>query len=207
MSRRTGQKGHIEKSGRWYVVRFWKDISAAIDKMCASGLSLRTVNKYVEHVKQVVASLVKPKGEPIHTRTWNSEVMDLPIVEHSDQKRPSLKAEAISKLIKQSSGQEQALCVLLTATGMRVSEALALETKHFINEGRQSLLNNKLKRTHRAPLSTSKPMRRSVKSTCTPTSQSTCESTWPRGLGCCFTQQTGHPISTIIWKPAGSLQN
>src|SRR5258708_27822706 len=26
LSRRTGQDGHIEKSGRWFVVRFWKDI-------------------------------------------------------------------------------------------------------------------------------------------------------------------------------------
>src|SRR5216683_2340090 len=27
LSRRTGQDGHIEKSGRWYVVRFWRDIA------------------------------------------------------------------------------------------------------------------------------------------------------------------------------------
>ena len=27
MSRRRGQDGHIEKSGRWYVVRFWIDVS------------------------------------------------------------------------------------------------------------------------------------------------------------------------------------
>src|SRR5580692_750439 len=26
LSRRTGQNGHIEKSGKWFVVRFWKDI-------------------------------------------------------------------------------------------------------------------------------------------------------------------------------------
>src|SRR6266852_3197583 len=26
LSRRTGQKGHIEASGRWFVVRFWKDV-------------------------------------------------------------------------------------------------------------------------------------------------------------------------------------
>src|ERR1700741_5609707 len=26
LSRRTGQDGHIEKAGRWFVVRFWKDI-------------------------------------------------------------------------------------------------------------------------------------------------------------------------------------
>src|SRR4030088_1544469 len=26
LSRRTGQDGHIEKSGSWFVVKFWKDI-------------------------------------------------------------------------------------------------------------------------------------------------------------------------------------
>src|SRR6266446_9637297 len=26
LSRRTGQDGYMEKSGRWFVVRFWKDI-------------------------------------------------------------------------------------------------------------------------------------------------------------------------------------
>jgi integrase len=62
--------------------------------------------------------------------------MDLPVVVHSEQKRPSLKADAISNLINASSGQEQALYVLLAATGLRVSEALAVENKHFTNNGR-----------------------------------------------------------------------
>ena len=28
MSRRTGQEGHIERSGKWWVVRWWQDIKA-----------------------------------------------------------------------------------------------------------------------------------------------------------------------------------
>ena len=103
--------------------------------MTTAGLSPRTVNKYVEHVKQVVESLKNPVGEPIHSRKWSAEVMDLPVVVDAEQKRPSLKAGTISKLIQAGSGQEQALYVLLAATGMRVSEALALETRHFSNEG------------------------------------------------------------------------
>jgi integrase len=62
--------------------------------------------------------------------------MDLPIVEYSEQNRPSLKAGTVSDLIQDSCGQEQALYVLLAATGMRISEALALETKHLANNGR-----------------------------------------------------------------------
>jgi integrase len=94
------------------------------------------VNKYIEHVKQVVESLKSPNGEPVHNRKWDAEIMDLPVVEQAEQKRPSLKADAISKLIQASSGQEQALYVLLAATGLRISEALAVEKRHFINGGR-----------------------------------------------------------------------
>ena len=111
-------------------------VKPLVEKMCAGGLKPRTVNKYVEYVRQVVKSLKGPNGEPVHKRIWDAETMDLPVVEYSEQKRPSLKAEAISDLVTGSSGQEQALYVLLASTGLRISEALALETRHFINCGR-----------------------------------------------------------------------
>jgi hypothetical protein len=65
-------------------------VKPLVEKMSAARLSPRTVNKYMEHVKQIVASLTNPNGEPIHNRKWNSEIMDLPVVEHAEQKRPSL---------------------------------------------------------------------------------------------------------------------
>jgi integrase len=111
-------------------------VKPLIEKMSSSGLKPRTVNKYIEHVKQVVESLKSPNGEPIHNRKWDAEIMDLPVVEHAEQKRPSLKASTISELIQVSCGQEQALYVLLGATGLRISEALALETRHFTSDGR-----------------------------------------------------------------------
>jgi integrase len=111
-------------------------VKPLVEKMCSSGLKPRTVNKYIEHVKQAVESLKGANGEPIHNRKWDAETMDLPVVEHAEQKRPSLKTSAISELIKASSAQEQSLYVLLAATGMRVSEALAVEIRHFTNDGR-----------------------------------------------------------------------
>lgn len=111
-------------------------VKLLVQKMCASGLKPRTVNKYVEYIKQVVKSLKAPNGEPVHKRAWDAETMDLPIVEYAEQRRPSLKASAISELIRASNGQEQALYILLASTGMRVSEALAVETGHFTNGGR-----------------------------------------------------------------------
>jgi integrase len=111
-------------------------VKPLVQKMWASGLKPRTVNKYVEYVKQVVNSLKAPNGEPVHKRTWDAETMDLPIVQYADQRRPSLKASAISELIRASTGQEQALYILLASTGMRISETLAVEIRHFANDGR-----------------------------------------------------------------------
>jgi integrase len=101
------------------------------------ALSARTVNKYVEYIEQVVASLKDGKtGEPIHPRKWDAKEMDLPIVKSKEQRRPVLKLNAVNKLVSESVGDEQALYVLLAATGMRISEALALESKQFVNNYR-----------------------------------------------------------------------
>jgi integrase len=75
-------------------------------------------------------------GEPIHRRKWDSAVMDSPLINSKQQRRPALKAKAVNQLVKESEGEEQALYVLEGATGLRISEALALEAKQFINDGR-----------------------------------------------------------------------
>jgi len=111
-------------------------VKPLVDKM-KKLLSARSVNTYIEYVQQIVASLRDGEtGEPIHHRKWDSSVMDLPLINSKQQRRPSLKAKAVAQLVKESEGEEQALYVLVSATGMRISEALALGTKHFINNGR-----------------------------------------------------------------------
>lgn len=50
---------------------------------------------------------------------------DLPVVNSKQQCRPSLKAKAVAQLVNESAGEEQALYVLVNATGLRISEALA----------------------------------------------------------------------------------
>ena len=111
-------------------------VKPLVKKMCAGGLKARTTNKYVEYIKQVVKSLKSRNGEPVHKRTWDAETMDLPVVKYREQRRPALKAKAVSQLIADSEGQERVLYVLLGATGMRISEALAIETHHFVNDAR-----------------------------------------------------------------------
>jgi integrase len=111
-------------------------VKPLVDKM-KKALAARSVNTYVEYIQQVVASLRDgDTGEPIHRRKWDPSVMDLPLVNSKQQRRPSLRSGAASQLVRESEGEEQALYVLVGATGMRISEALALEAKHFSNECR-----------------------------------------------------------------------
>jgi len=111
-------------------------VKPLVDKMKRS-LSARSINTYVGYIQQIVASLKDGEtGEPIHRRKWDSTVMDLPLINSKQQRRPALKAKAVNQLVKESEGEEQALYVLEGATGLRISEALALEAKHFINDGR-----------------------------------------------------------------------
>ena len=112
-------------------------VKPLIDKMVEGGLSPRTCQKYILYVQQVVASKKTPDGQSsLYPREWDAEIMDLPIVEYGKQRRPALKVDGINALISSAeSDEERYLYVLLAATGMRISEALALETNHFVNGG------------------------------------------------------------------------
>ena len=123
-------------------------VKPLVTKMKQS-LSARTVNKYVEYIEQVVASLKDGKtGEPVHPRKWDPKEMDLPVIKSKEQRRPALNLNAVNKLVSESEGDEQALYVLLAATGMRISEALALESKHFVNSCRTIQVYQQVDRDH-----------------------------------------------------------
>src|SRR5882757_310378 len=68
-------------------------VKPLVDTMKKAKLSAKTVNEYVKYVKQVVGSLRNGEtGEPIHQRKWDSAVMDVPVVNRKQQRRPTLKA-------------------------------------------------------------------------------------------------------------------
>lgn len=114
-----------------------------------NSLSACTVNRYIQYVQQVVASLKDGEtGEPVLHRKWDSSVMDLPVVRQKEQRRPALKAKTVNQLVRDSEGDEQALYVIEGAAGPRISEALALEKKHFINNCRTIRIQQQVDRDH-----------------------------------------------------------
>jgi hypothetical protein len=61
MSRRRGQNGHIEKSGKWFVVRYWKDIAGqekrqhVRERICpVSGKGSMTASQRERRAKEIV---------------------------------------------------------------------------------------------------------------------------------------------------------
>ena len=125
-------------------------VKPLVTKMVRGKLGPETIRKYMQFVQQVVASKRFPNGEEVYPRKWKKpEVMDLPVVVSSEQRRPSQKVEGINALILHAeSDEERYLYVLLAATGMRISEALALEEKHFINGGRTIVVEQQVEKDH-----------------------------------------------------------
>lgn len=62
MSRRTGQEGHIERSGKWWVVRFWQDVPGQYErshkraKICPiSGVGRLSASERKRRAREIVA--------------------------------------------------------------------------------------------------------------------------------------------------------
>jgi hypothetical protein len=64
MSRRTGQTGHIEKSGKWWVVRWWMDVAGQEDrvlkraKICpVAGPGALSASERKRHSREIIAEI------------------------------------------------------------------------------------------------------------------------------------------------------
>ena len=72
-----------------------KQLVAAMSK---AGLSPKSIENYLQVPKMVVASVTDDDGNHVYPRKWNHEFIDLPIVEQSEQNRPSFSPETMTGL-------------------------------------------------------------------------------------------------------------
>jgi integrase len=115
-------------------------VKLLVAKMVATGkLGPKSINNYVQVIKMIVASAVNENGEQIHTRKWNHEFIDLPVVEKNKQNAPSISSEIMTGLAAWKKERERALFILCGAAGLRISEALGLEIDKHISEDCQTL--------------------------------------------------------------------
>ena len=103
--------------------------------MSKKGLSPKSIENYIQVPKMVVASLIDGDGNEVYPRKWNHDFIDMPIVEQSEQNRPSFSSEIMSGLAKYHRPREQMLFVLAGAAGLRIGEALGIEIdKHLSSD-------------------------------------------------------------------------
>jgi integrase len=83
----------------------------------------------------VVTSAVDDDGNQIHTRKWNHEFIDMPVVEKSKQNTPSFSSDVMTGLARWRKLRERMVFVLCGAGGLRIGEALGLEIdKHLSSD-------------------------------------------------------------------------
>ena len=106
-----------------------------VAKMNAGQLSPKSVNTYFRIAAAVVDSAEDADGNPLYPRKWNSEKLDLPIVDPKEQRRPTVDENTMTFLASCRKANERLLFILCGATGMRIGEVLGLEIdKHFADD-------------------------------------------------------------------------
>jgi integrase len=106
-------------------------LKTLVTKMSKGGLSPKTIGNYIQVPKMVVASVTDDEGK-VYPRKWNHEFIDMPIVEPSEQNRPSFSSEIVTGLAKYRRAREQMVFIVAAAGGLRIGEALGLEIdKHL----------------------------------------------------------------------------
>jgi integrase len=108
-------------------------MKALVAKMNASGLSAQTVNAYFRIAAAVVKSAEDAEGNELYPHKWNPDKLDLPMVETSKQRRPSIASETMSELARTKNSTCRMLVILAASTGCRIGELLGLEIKDLLD--------------------------------------------------------------------------
>jgi integrase len=103
-------------------------------KVRAACLADKTVVNYFQVVRAVIASAVSSEGEQLYPRNWNFHFIGLPIVDESQQKKPTLTVAEVEQIITRAKGRYQVLFALLAGSGMRVGEGLGLRVEPLTDD-------------------------------------------------------------------------
>ena len=97
-----------------------------IRQLDEAGLSAKSQVEISSAVKSIIASVVDEEGEPLYTRRWDNERLDLPEVIRSEQHTPIVTRKQIEEVIEKSSESYQCLYAILAGAGLRIGEALCM---------------------------------------------------------------------------------
>jgi integrase len=104
--------------------------------MVSKGLSAKSINTYFGLVKMIVASAVNDEGDELFPRKWNHEFIQLPIVDETEQRKPTFSSESINLMLDNSDDDQlRMLVTLAAASGMRLGEILGLNITNVSTDG------------------------------------------------------------------------
>jgi hypothetical protein len=114
--------GILEKTGH-------SPMKALVAKLNAAALSAQTVNAYFRIAKAIVESAEDVEGNPLYERKWDAEKLDLPLVETSKQRRPSITAEIMAEFAKVKSPKCRMVSILADLQDAASEKFSALKSK------------------------------------------------------------------------------
>jgi integrase len=91
-----------------------------------------TINYYFRIMRQVISSQIDERFRPVHRREWNFAAIGLPRVNPRNQRRPTITSREVTTLLGKAEGQYLMIYFLSLVTGMRISEAVAIEIDKHI---------------------------------------------------------------------------
>ncbi|MGB8675433.1 MAG: site-specific integrase [Candidatus Acidiferrales bacterium] len=91
-----------------------------------------TISYYFRIMRQVISSQMDEKFRPVHRREWNLAAIGLPRVNPKNQRRPTMTPKEMTTLLGKAEGQYLMIYFLSLVTGMRISEAVAIEMEKHI---------------------------------------------------------------------------
>ena len=115
-----------------------------IDKMVAGGLAPKSLANYFQVVKMVIASSTNEDGEELHPRSWARMQLVIPQVNKKKQHRPSVEEQTVNGIIMNSHGMKQMFYIFISASGLRVGEALGVRIENIHDNGSRIVIKSKV---------------------------------------------------------------
>jgi len=116
-----------------------------IDELDGAGLSAKSQVEITSCVKSIIASVCDAEGEPLYTRKWDNERLDLPLVNPAEQHTPIVTKEQIEAALQASEEPHKYLYALAAGSGLRIGELLAIK---LADDGACSYFDSEEARIH-----------------------------------------------------------
>jgi integrase len=109
-------------------------LRSLVEKMSSAGLAPQSIIAYSNVVKMVVASAVNENGDQLHPRQWNHDFVGIRVLDQTKQRRPTVAATQIERLLGSVKEMYAVLFALLAGSGLRIGEALGLKVTDLTDD-------------------------------------------------------------------------